>query len=132
MKFRLLKNMVTVMVLSLLVLGVSSCKKPGDTIAKIIVVKTSDGVTRVANAKVTLSATTDPSYPNEPRDGVEKEGTTNSNGEVTFNYNDFFERGQAGLFVLDVYVEAEGATAEGVVKVVEEDTSESTVEINVP
>ena len=133
MKFHLLKNMVTAMALSLLVVGFStSCKKPGDTIAKIIVVKSSDGVTRVPNAKVTLSATTDPAYPNEARDGLEKEATAHSNGEASFNYNDYFARGQAGLFVLDVFIEADGVTAEGVIKVVEEETSEATVEINVP
>lgn len=133
MKIHLLKNMVTAVVLSLLVVGISSsCKKPGDTIGKVIVVKASDGVTRVTNAKVTLSATTDPAYPNDPIEGIEKEGTTNSSGEVSFNYNEYFKRGQAGLFVLDVLIESDGVVAEGVIKIVEEETSEATIEINVP
>lgn len=133
MKFHLLKNTVTAMLLTLLVVGASSsCKKPGDTIAKVIVVKASDGVTRVPNAKVSLSATTDPAYPNDAREGLDKEATANSSGEANFNYNEYFKRGQAGLFVLDVLIEADGYTAEGVIKIVEEETSEATIEINVP
>lgn len=133
MKFHLLKNMITAVVLSLLVVGVSSsCEKPADTIGKVIVVKASDGISRVSNAKVTLSATTDPSYPNEPLEGLEKESTTNSSGEASFNYNEFFKRGQAGLFVLDVLIESDGYTAEGVIKIVEEETTEATIEINLP
>lgn len=129
---RLLGSYITVIALTVLVFGVSSCKKPGDTVAKVLVVKASDGVTPVVGATVMLSATTDPAYPNEPREGVDKETTTNSSGNATFNYNEYFKRGQAGLFVLDVTVEKDGVISEGIIKIVEEETSEATVEINVP
>lgn len=125
-------NSLMMLALVVGVLSFSACGKTGDTIAKVVVVKTSDGVSPVVGATVTLSATTDPANPNEPREGIEKETTTNSAGEANFNYNDLFKRGQAGLFVLDVSVEKDGVTAEGVIKVVEQETSETTVEINIP
>jgi len=66
------------------------------------------------------------------REGIEKEGTTNGAGEAVFNYTDLFKRGQAGLFVLDVEVTKDLYVADGIIKVVEEESSEAIVEIEIP
>lgn len=113
----------------ILIVGLSACGKQGDTIATVKVVKLVDG-SPVHNAKVTID-------PNneflEHKPAIEKEATTNSSGEASFNYNDLYKRGTAGLFVLEVLVEAtiDGVptAVEGYIQVEEETTSEATIEI---
>lgn len=114
-----------------MVILMSSCGEKGDTIARVKVVKASDGTTPVVGATVRLFAD-DQGDPELIRDGIEKEGTTNGQGEALFNYNDLFKNGQAGLFVLQAEITKDIYMSEGIVKVEEHETSEATIEINVP
>ncbi len=97
----------------------SSCYKKKDTIAVITVVDASESP--VAGAEVVLTYVDDPDI---QREDLEQTGTTDGSGKVSFNYNELYKSGQAGVFVLDVIVD--GVTV-GIIKVEEETTSEETV-----
>jgi len=125
-----MKRLFSILFAGVVLFAVSSCNKQQDTIAVIRVVELSDGTTPVVGATVRL--VTDYTGTEFEREGIEQEGTTNSIGEVFFNYNDLFKSGQAGLFVLDVEVEKDLYTASGIIKVVEEETSEAVIELEVP
>jgi len=125
-----MSRLITLLFVAATLVATTACNKNKDTLAKVKVVKQSDGVTPVVGATVRLY--TDLSGTEFEREGIEKEATTNGSGEAVFNYNDLFKRGQAGLFVLDVEVTQGANTADGIIKVVEEETSEATVEIDVP
>lgn len=107
----------------------SSCAKSGDTVAKIKVLNVDDS-SPIVGATVILDPDNEV-LENKPQ--LLKETTTNSRGEASFNYNELYKKGQAGLFVLDVRVEAtiDGipTVGEGIIKVEEEETSEATIEL---
>ena len=126
-----LKHVARLSLVALITLVVfSACKKERDTIAKVKVIEETDGVTPVVGATVML--TSNNIDPDSIRTGLEMESTTNGAGEVSFNYSDLFREGQAGLFVLDINVEMNGEQASGIIKVVENETSEATVFIDIP
>jgi hypothetical protein len=112
-----------------LLVGLNSCNKQNDTIATVKVVKIIDGAS-VHNAKVTVDPNNEVL---EHKPGIEKEAMTNSSGEATFNYNELYNRGTAGLFVLEVRVEAtiDGVptVVEGIIEVEQETTSETIIEM---
>ena len=56
-----------------------------------------------------------------------QEGTTKSNGSVEFDYSGLFEQGQAGFAVLDILAERDTMYAEGIIKILEEETNEQTL-----
>jgi hypothetical protein len=113
----------------ILVVGLNACGKQGDTIATVKVIKLSDG-SSVNNAKVTLDPNNEVL---EHKPNIEKEATTNSSGEASFNYNELYKRGTAGVFVLEVLVEAtiDGVPTvmEGFIEVEQETTSRTTIEM---
>lgn len=114
-----------------IVLGLAatqSCKKPGDTIG-IVTVTRADGSV-ASGAKVKLLGV---DSEGNPGGRIDMEETTGSDGKATFNFNDYYKRGQAGFTVLDVI--AQGAPHEDtlagrtIIKVEEEKTNEATVVI---
>ena len=125
-----MKRLIPVLLIAILAVGFGSCKKEKDTIAVVRVVKQSDGVTPVVGAQVTLL--TDYNGTEFEREGIEQEATTNGSGEALFNYNELFKNGQAGMFVLDVQVEKGLYSASGIIKVVEEESSEAIIEMDIP
>lgn len=104
----------------------SACNKKKDTIAKVFVYD--ENKNPVSNAEVILKAEpTDVTY---GKTLIENDTVmTNLSGEAIFNYNDIYEKGQAGVAVLNIYASKDGLTGEGVVQIVEEETSEATVYI---
>lgn len=124
-----MKKWIPILIIALVVPFAQGCYKGGDTVAKVIVVSNSDG-SPINGATVIIDPDNE-ALENKPE--LMKEGTTNSAGEASFNYNDSYRRGQAGLFVLDVRVEAiiDGVptVGEGVIKIEEETTSETTIEM---
>jgi hypothetical protein len=52
---------------------------------------------------------------------------TNSEGKATFNYNDVYQLGQAGVAILNIKATYDSLVGEGIIKIVEETTSEETV-----
>jgi len=107
----------------------ASCNKEEDTIAEITVVN-QEG-TRVAGAEVRMfgQGTLD----DEEQVGdiaIDRTVFTNSNGVAEFDFTDDYEPGQSGFAILNVEVVFDSptgiSTADGVLKVVEEETSRKT------
>lgn len=100
-----------------------SCRKKKDTIAKIYVVDEDNN--RVPGASVTLKGVSTEN--NSPAVVPPKTATTNSTGEATFDFNEEYQKGQAGVAVLNIEVTYEGLSGQGIIKIVEEETNEETV-----
>jgi len=122
-----MKNKAIFSLLSLaafgLLIGLSACRKKGDTIAQITV--KDNGNLLVSGARVILfgQSTTDPIQPVVRRDTA----FTNESGVATFNYNDVYQLGQAGVAVLNITAEKGDLFGQGIVKVEQEEVSSATV-----
>jgi len=107
-------------------LGVFSCRKEGDTVAKIKVVDTAGN--EFPNAMVRL-------YPSPTIDehgaiAVDDTAWTDGTGYATFDFSDHYNLGQAGVFVLDIEVRSGDSLAGfGIIDIEQEVTSEETVVI---
>lgn len=101
-----------------------SCNKKKDTIAKIYIRDANNAL--VSGARVVLYGKS--SIPGQ-QGKVNVSDTTKSNsaGEAIFNLNDVYQKGQAGVAVLDIYASLGVTSGSGIIKVVEEITSEETV-----
>lgn len=101
-----------------------SCRKKQETIAKIHVRDAAN--VAVPGARVVLYGQ---STTNQPSSVVLFDTTlTNSAGEATFNFDDVYQLGQAGVAVLNIdVVTQDSKVGQGIIKVVEETTSEETV-----
>lgn len=94
----------------------SSCYKKKDTVAIITIVNANNDP--VNGAEVTLT------WADGDRENLEQTATSDGAGRVSFNYNELYKSGQAGVFVLDVYV---NGTIYGIIRVEQETTSEETI-----
>ncbi len=101
------------------------CRKKQETLVKIHV--RDDANQSVANARVILYGQS-----SSGQSSVVLFDTTytNSAGEALFNFDDVYQLGQAGVAVLNIDVLSGALTGQGIIKVVEETTSEETVIIN--
>lgn len=121
-----LKAILAAVLLFTLGAGLGSCNKEKDTKATITVLDTAGAV--VAGAYVKLFANpVDPLQADFSR--LTKEGTTGSDGQVTFDYSEFYKRGQAGFAVLDILAQKDSLSGEGIIRIEEEQTNEETVSI---
>lgn len=102
------------------------CRKKKDTIVNIYVRNASnayvEGAYVVLSAQGSLPNTLDPQWENFKT-------YTNSAGVATFNFNEIYELGQAGVAVANIEASKAGNTGNGVIKVEQETTSEETVYI---
>lgn len=123
---QLLKVFGTVLVVCLL-FAINSCKKDKQTIATITVVN--DQGTPVPGASVRLYAV--PSETPPPPNALRFDTTqvTNGTGKVSFDFSDFYKKGQAGFAVLDVAASKGVDSGEGIIKIEEEKTTEETITI---
>jgi hypothetical protein len=103
----------------------SSCNKEKDTIAIITVVDT--GGHPVDSAYVKLFANL--AYPVGDPSRLMREGLTDAHGVVEFDYTDQYKQGQAGFAVLDIVSFKDSAVGEGIIKILEEETNEETIEL---
>lgn len=99
------------------------CRKKEDTIAEITVRDASNQA--VAGARVVIYGQ---STTNQPANVVLYDTTlTNSAGVAVFNFNDVYQLGQAGVAVLNIDVQKDALTGQGIIKVEQEVTSTETV-----
>lgn len=99
------------------------CRKKQDTIAEITVLDASNQA--VAGARVVIYGQ---STTNQPANVVLYDTTeTNSSGVAIFNFNDVYQLGQAGVAVLNIDVQKDQLTGQGIIKVEQEVTSKETV-----
>ena len=115
-------KLTTYAILGLIALtfSLSSCYKKKDTIAIVKVVDSSGD--DAYNARVIL-------YGSGSLGDVVVRDTvfTNTKGEAEFNYNDIYQSGQAGVAVLDIQVTKGGLLSQGIIKVVQEETTREKV-----
>jgi hypothetical protein len=113
-----------IVVAGLLVLvAILSCNKKIDTIAKVFV-KDVYG-SPVSNCQVILKGISTINKTSTLADTA----STNSKGEAIFNFNYIYQKGQAGVAVLDIFADKEGIKGTGIIQVKEETTSEAKVVI---
>ncbi|HYG49416.1 MAG TPA: Ig-like domain-containing protein [Flavobacteriales bacterium] len=108
----------------LLALNFQACKKPGDTIGIVTVVDNNGNLISGANVKL-LGVDTD----GNPGGRIDVDETTGSDGKATFNFNEYYKRGQAGFTVLDVIASKDTLGGRTIIKIEEEKTSDCIVTI---
>ena len=120
----LVKKLFLFVLIVLSAIGISSgCRKKVDTIA-IIHVKNA-GDEPVAGAQVVLYGQ---STINQPANVTLYDTTlSNSSGDATFNFNDVYQLGQAGVAILNIKAKLGSAVGNGIIKIEEEKTVEETV-----
>lgn len=111
------------LVLALVAVVFPACTKEKPTKA-VITVKKEDGSV-VSDAYVKLYA--NPQFPLGDPNRLTKEQRTNGSGEAEFDYTDFYEQGQSGFAVLDILCTYDTLVGEGIIKIMEEETSRETV-----
>jgi hypothetical protein len=118
-----MNNFRNIAILILLVLGLNACVKKGDTLAKIEVRDESNNL--VEQAMVVLHGTSTCNCPSQVV--VYDTAFTNSAGIATFNYNEIYQLGQAGVAVLDIEAYKGNRQGQGIIKIEAEKTNEETV-----
>ena len=111
------------LVFGLLVAFTSSCNPEEDTIAIITVVDQDD--IPIEGASVRLFA--NPNFPTGDPTRLNMEGVTDALGQATFDYTDFYKKGQSGFAVLDIAAVKDTLTAEDIIKILEEEVNEKKV-----
>ncbi len=94
-----MKNVYTFFIL--VILGssfLSSCHKKKDTTAKITIRNVANEIIVGASVRVYSVSTTTPTKAST----VDETKLTDLDGVVTFNYNDIYQSGQAGVAVLNI------------------------------
>jgi len=124
-KFTSLLTFGTLALLAVLV--ISSCKKDLETIATVIVLNANGNPVPGATVRLFSSPSVLPPPPNELR--FDTTAVTNGTGKVTFNFSEFYKKGQAGFAVLDIEAFKGALFGIGIIKIEEEDTSEESVTI---
>ncbi|TSJ46587.1 Ig-like domain-containing protein [Fluviicola chungangensis] len=116
----MISRSMLVLAIGAVMIGIGSCRKKEDTIAKIYVLDQNNN--RVAGATVELIGEGTNGTVRDP-----KTATTNEQGEATFNYNDIYQLGQCGVAIFKIKASLGGAVANGIIKVEQEETTEETV-----
>jgi hypothetical protein len=112
---------IGIAIMGLIVIG--SCVKKEDTIAKIEVRDENNDV--VEQAMVVLHGTSTCNCPSQV--AVWDTAYTNAAGIATFNYNEIYQLGQAGVAVLDINAYKANRFGQGIIKIEAEMTNEETV-----
>lgn len=121
-----MKNLIfypaLILLVSIFTFSLNSCRKKGDTIAKITVRDAQN--TLVPNATVVLyGMPTEQGNVSVRRDTV----STNAQGVANFDYNEEYQLGQAGVAVLDIIAYKDNLYGEGIIKIEEETENSTTV-----
>jgi hypothetical protein len=105
--------------LAAVVLVANGCNKEKDTIAVIEVVDLEGRP--LAGAYVKLYANL--AYTTGDASRLLREAETDSKGQAEFDYTQLFKQGQAGFAVLDILTFKDTMYAEGIIKILEEETT---------
>jgi len=122
---RMKSILIKTLLIFVIAFGFSSCKKTEDTIAKITVVDI-NGI-GIPEADVRLFADGSGTTVNVGDIRVDTMTVTNAAGDAVIDFSDFYEAGQAGLFVLNIEVLKDTLEAESIIKIEPELVNEETV-----
>lgn len=103
------------------------CRKKKDTIAQITVRNSSNELVAGASVHVFPVASSEDNGGSPSTLLWDFTSTTNSSGIATFDFNEIYQLGQAGVVVANIEASKDGSVGEGVIKVEQEMTSEETV-----
>lgn len=118
-----MKNSWIILSFGLLLAVAYSCVKKEDTIAKIEVRDENNNL--VESAMVVLHGTSTCNCPSQVV--VYDTAFTNAAGIATFNYNEIYQLGQAGVAVLDIEAYKGNRQGQGIIKIEAEKTNEESV-----
>ncbi|MBX2972736.1 MAG: hypothetical protein KF797_06510 [Flavobacteriales bacterium] len=118
------RALTSALMAAVLAVVLPACNKEKPT---TVVITVKDPAGRLASG-VAVKLYANPTVPLKPDlTRLQKEGTTRANGQIEFDYSEFFEQGQAGFAVLDILAEKDTLFAEGIIKILEEETNEQTL-----
>ncbi len=120
-----MKKILLFAVAATTLVSLSACRKKMDTVAHIYVKDETNA--SVSNAMVVLYGTNTQSTPQQV--AVFDTAYTNVNGLATFNYNELYQLGQAGVAVLDIKAQKGNKIGQGIIKIGAEKVNEETVYI---
>ncbi len=103
----------------------NSCRKKGDTIANIYVLDENN--VPVDGAMVVLYGTNTAGTPQQV--AVFDTAYTNTSGMASFNFNEIYQLGQAGVAVLDIKAQKLNKVGQGIIKIEAEKVNEETVNL---
>jgi len=118
------RALTSALMVAVLAVVLPACNKEKPTTV-VITVKNANGSLAPGVAVRLFANPTVPLKPDLTR--LLQEATTKSNGTVEFDYSGLFEQGQAGFAVLDILAEKDTMYAEGIIKILEEETNEQTL-----
>lgn len=127
-----MRKITLALIIAVIGLSFSSCRKEKDTTATVLIVNASQQpVSGVVVRVYCPDATCTSGTLNEDMD---RNDVTGSNGKVSFNYTEAYKLGQAGFAVLDVAVyksaadmAADNPETTGVIKIEEEQGNDQTI-----
>lgn len=117
-----MKKFIVLVVVAASALTLGSCRKKKDTIANIYVLNSGEPQ---QNAMVILYGTNTAGTPQQV--AVFDTAYTNLSGMASFNYNDIYQLGQAGVAVLDIKAQKQNMIGQGIIKIEAEKINEETV-----
>lgn len=117
---KLLKVSLVMMMFVGIATSLSSCYKKKDTTAVLTFVDANDDP--INGLEITIDYSDVPTG-KVHREGLDQTATTDGSGKCSFNFNELYKSGQAGVFVLDVY--ANGSVV-GILRVEQETKVEET------
>jgi hypothetical protein len=120
-----MKKFILLSLAAITLVSLTSCRKKLDTIAHIYVKDETNA--SVSSAMVVLYGTNTQSTPQQV--AVYDTAYTNANGLATFNYNELYQLGQAGVAVLDIKAQKGNKVGQGIIKIEPETINEETVYI---
>lgn len=106
-------------------LVVSSCNKIEETIATITVVNQFGSPVQGANVRLYAVGSVDNDFIGQIR--FDTTQVSNGAGKVSFNFSEYYKRGQAGFAVLDIMATKGSLEGRGIIKIKEEETNEASV-----
>ena len=120
------KNILRFGALLFLILFVGfGCRKKQDTIAIIHVRDITNNV--VVNAEVEITAESTIGTQGQVDTSIRRVAYSDNNGDATFNFNDVYQMGQAGVGIFNIKAIKGQQDGIGIIKVEQETTSEETV-----
>jgi hypothetical protein len=120
-----MKKILIIALAATSLVSLSACRKKMDTVAHIYVKDETNA--SVSNAMVVLYGTNTQQTPQQV--AVYDTAYTNVNGLATFNYNELYQLGQAGVAVLDIKAQKGNKVGQGIIKIEAEKVNEETVYI---
>ena len=118
-----MKKLVLLFSIIIFAFTFTSCRKKGDTIANIYVKDETNS--SVSGAMVILYGTNTGNTPQQV--AIFDTLYTNSTGLASFNFNDIYQLGQAGVAVLDIKAQKLNKIGQGIIKIEAETINEATV-----